>query len=202
MKAVVNNKHLIITAACILLSLTGFCASAFDVPEKSQILPGYDMSSVRHRLSTRPLEPIEGLWSFPDERMVLAIEHIASDNHGLYRLTVVDAEDSSTDFGCVIGYLEDSPDSRKLTLWLYSRIKGDGLPESPAKCVAEIDADNRKIQIERTRLHMYFSANIMQFLPSVFNGIRIYPRIRRAKTSTGLIKIFPKDGDDANPVYF
>ena len=77
---------IILLAAFLLL---GFDVSAFEVPERSETLAGYDRVSVEKRMSARRLGDLEGLWIYPEERMTFAVEQIPDDG-GLpvYRIVV------------------------------------------------------------------------------------------------------------------
>lgn len=187
-------KSLYIFAILILPALL----QSFSIPEKAEVLKGYDTKSVKERLSKNINDKLEGLWYYPDEHITLAIERMEKAA-GYYRLVAVEAEDTAIDCGCVLGYMEESAENDKLRLWLYSGITGDQLVR-PVECVANIENNYSNITIDKPTVKIRMSMNIAQFLPSIFGRIRIYPRMEKPEIKPGFIKIDTKE--QSTPIYF
>ena len=67
--------------AISLLASAGFISAktaTIDIPRHSEVLPGYTPEVVEERLAAGPLHTVEGLWRFPGEGSILAIERPAS----------------------------------------------------------------------------------------------------------------------------
>ena len=212
-------------AASIILSaaflLLGFDVSAFEVPERSETLAGYDRESVEKRMSARRLGGLEGLWVYPEERMTFAVEQIPDDgglpvyrivvtdvfrighdDGGLpvYRIVVTDSENVAIDCGSVAGYMQESADPKKLRLWFYSLVDARHCLAKPVECVATVTADG-VIAIQRPKLKFRVSVNLTRFLPSLFGGLRIYPRMEKESIEPGMRKVWPV-GDETVFVVF
>ncbi len=168
-------------------------AQAFVVPKKSTVLPGYYEEAKRDSILQNATDRLEGLWYYPDEHLTLAIEKLRQGvNHReeAYRIVVVETDDCSTDYGSIIGYMEKTAERNKLRIWLYSGMEAN-LPINPVESVATVDSDYATILIDRPKVKIRISANIMQLLPTIFNGIRIYPRYEKADVKPGFKRIHP-----------
>ena len=172
-------------AACLLLTvIAALQCHAIEVPDTAIVLAGYaNRTAAEARLQTHELDDLEGLWSYPDENMTVAIERIGNND---YRMIVAETDNESVDCGTVMGYLTTTAKQSRLKMVLYSVIDGD-LLTTPQNCVA--DFKNGTIIIKRKKLKMDLSVNLVRFLPSVFDGIRLYPRIESTDIEPGLHKI-------------
>lgn len=167
-----------------LLLLTALQAMAIEVPDTAAVLAGYaSRNEVETRLRSHVGDNIEGLWRYPEEGLVIAIEKISGSD---YRMVVVESDNECVDRGTVMGYLTATAKASKLRMWLYSAIDSDMLT-MPEKCIAEFS--DGTILIKRKELKVQLSVNLIRFLPTVFSGIRVYPHIERPKAEPGLHKI-------------
>ena len=92
-------------------------------PRQAMVLPGYSPEEAKARLDASPLQPIEGIWEYPDEMVTVVVERFSSPQFSgklKYRIVLIDSEDLSLLPGTVIGYIAESADDRKFELWLYS----------------------------------------------------------------------------------
>ena len=63
------------TIAIILLTLVAIAGWAkTDLPEQSVVLPDYDEEVARQRLLESDMQPLEGIWYYPNEDMTLAMD--------------------------------------------------------------------------------------------------------------------------------
>lgn len=186
----------------LAVALLSACSSlAFEIPKRSSVLPGYNESAAKARLARNTSDRMEGLWYYPDEKLTLAIEKIDTGERGsYYRLTVVDADDCAVDCGSIMGYMEQSAMKSKLRLWLYSGLTDD-LLVNPIECVATVDDEYSTILIDRPSVKLRFSVNLTQFLPSIFRGLRVYPRYESEKIKPGFRKI-TSGSESSDLIYF
>ena len=193
-------KSRAVVLACLAVA---FAAVAGDVPQKSEVIAGVNPETAESLFRGRSLDALEGIWYYPDEKMMLCIESVASSPIPAaerYRIMVVEAEDMSIPPGTVIGYLEDAASPAKYRLWLYS-IEQSGVLQRPQECVATVGNGGRLIEIDRTKLRIRVSANLTRFLPSIFRAVRVSPYIDREDIKPGFRKVYPP-GDTVGPAYF
>lgn len=107
------NRLGLIATALIMGTMTAGARNprpAPDVPATSLTLSGYeDTDSVRARMAASPLHIVEGLWRFPADGGLMAVERCdlggAREGASQYRLVVVDAANRILSPGTVMGYL-------------------------------------------------------------------------------------------------
>ena len=177
-------------------------AAAFEVPEESAVLAGYDEATVKARFEGSVPATLEGLWYYPDERLTLVVERIEPERGSraeVYRLVVVDSEDTAINPGTVAGYAERAAQPDQLRLRLYSAVVGDRLT-MPIECLATVDDECNSIKVEQPKLQVRWSVNLARFLPSIFDGIRIYPHVDSPKAAAGFIRL--RELNAKNPIYF
>lgn len=181
----------------ILLSV-GFVNSwaKTDLPEQSVVIPGYDEQVARARLLESDMQPLEGIWYYPNENMTIAIERCDSEQaHKLsYRLILVASDDLELVPGMVIGYIEGSAVENKYEMWLYSQRSKLTLCE-PLECVATLNAEATSLTFDPPHWEVKLRVNFARFLPSIFRGISIIPSVEKEKLPVGFRKVFPVDGN-------
>lgn len=168
-----------------------------NLPCHSEVLSGYDEAEVRERLDKLDLQAIEGLWSYPQEQMLVVIERFTSPNISKkigYRMVMVSAEDLSLLPGTVIGYLEKSALDNKYQLWLYSEQCGTEL-ENIQKSVATLSEDDGTITFTRSEWTAKVRINFSRFLPNLFRGISIVPEKKGETLPEGFKRIYPISGN-------
>ena len=166
-----------------------------ELPFKGEILKGYDEETVKSRCDETDLQPIEGVWYYPEEKMTVVIERCnnsMNDNTHSYRVVLVDTDDMSLFPGTVIGYCEETVDSNKFKLWIYSEQSGSVL-ENPQMCVATLSEKSDELYIERSELKMKVRVNFSRFLPRLLRGVSISPSKKEVKAPEGFKKIYPKN---------
>ncbi|MBO7608830.1 MAG: hypothetical protein J6S96_01330 [Muribaculaceae bacterium] len=178
--------------------LAGVIESLAAVPERSEFFPGLDEDSMRVRLSNADLQPMEGIWYYPNEEMTLGIERIETNSHDeRYRIILLGSIDAHLLPGTVIGYLQASAVSNKWQLWLYT--ERDRLTlYKPMSTVATLNAASTEITFDRPHWKVKVRVNFARFLPSIFRGVSIIPDKVEEDLPIGFKKIFP-EGGDGNP---
>lgn len=185
------------TIAIILLTLVAIAGWAkTDLPEQSVVLPDYDEEVARQRLLESDMQPLEGIWYYPNEDMTLAIERWAPEpSHKIgYRILLIASEDLELLPGTVIGYIEASAVEDKYHMWLYSQRDKVTLC-GPLECVATLNSEATSLTFDPPHWEVKLRANFARFLPSLFKGISIIPHVEQESLPVGFKKIFPADGN-------
>lgn len=167
-----------------------------ELPEQSVIIPGYNEQMAREQLLESDLQPLEGIWYYPNEEMTITIERWEPEpSHKIgYRLILVASEDLELIPGTVIGYIEASAVDNKYHLWLYSERNKVTLC-GPLECVATLNKDATSLTFDPPHWEVKVRVNFARFLPSIFRGVSIIPDIKQEKLPIGFKKIFPADGN-------
>ena len=196
-------RTILLTCIALLLATTAIANDGGkyygdNPPKQADILSGYSPESVRDRLDATPLQPIEGIWEYPDEMMTVVVERFTSPqfSHKLkYRIVLIDSEDLSLLPGTVIGYVAESADNSKFELWLYSEQDGINLL-GPGKCIATLNGDGTSLIFKRSSLKTRVRFNLTRFLPKLFRFISISPYIDKEELPVGFSKIYPAFDDN------
>ncbi len=183
--------------ALIILMLPLMAAASNSVPEKSVVIDGLDVDSMRVRLDETDMQPLEGIWYYPNEEMTLGIERYKGPNNIGYRIILLDSPDINVVPGTVIGYIAATAVDSKYQLWLYSQRDQLTLIK-PLKCVATLNDRATTLTFEPPHWKVKVRVNIARFLPSLFNGMSIIPDKVEEKVPIGFRKIYP-DGGDGTP---
>ncbi len=183
--------------ALIILMLPLMAATSNSVPEKSVVIDGLDVDSMRVRLDETDMQPLEGIWYYPNEEMTLGIERYKGPNNIGYRIILLDSPDINVVPGTVIGYIAATAVDSKYQLWLYSQRDQLTLIK-PLKCVATLNDRATTLTFEPPHWKVKVRVNIARFLPSLFNGMSIIPDKVEEKLPIGFRKIYP-DGGDGTP---
>ncbi len=183
--------------ALIILMLPLMAATSNSVPEKSVVIDGLDVDSMRVRLDETDMQPLEGIWYYPNEEMTLGIERYKGPNNIGYRIILLDSPDINVVPGTVIGYIAATAVDSKYQLWLYSQRDQLTLIK-PLKCVATLNDRATTLTFEPPHWKVKVRVNIARFLPSLFNGMSIIPDKVEEKVPIGFRKIYP-DGGDGTP---
>ncbi|MBP5687052.1 MAG: hypothetical protein J6X22_00215 [Muribaculaceae bacterium] len=181
----------------ILLAV--FIAAAWaktELPEQSVVVPGFSEQVARERLMESDLQPLEGIWYYPNEDMTIVIERWQPEpSHKIgYRLLLVASDDLELLPGTVIGYIEASAVDNKYHLWLYSERNKVTLC-GPMECVATLNKDATSLTFDPPHWDVKVRVNFARFLPSLFKGISVIPDVEKEKLPVGFKKIFPADGN-------
>ena len=184
-----------LTVAVLMMCLT-MAQAKTDLPEQSVIVPGFNEQVAMERLMESDLQPMEGIWYYPNEDMTIAIERWQpKPSHKIgYRLLLVASEDLELIPGTVIGYIEASAVDNKYRLWLYSERNKVTLC-GPLDCVATLNKDATTLTFDPPHWEVKVRVNFARFLPSLFKGISVIPDVEKEKLPVGFRKIFPADGN-------
>jgi hypothetical protein len=183
-------------AALILLMLVMplTALAVKGVPSKSVILDGLDLDSMRVRLDETDMQPLEGIWYYPNEEMTLGIERYRGKHNIGYRIILLESPDINVIPGIVIGYIAASAVDNKYQLWLYSQRDRLTLIK-PLECVATLNQSATSLTFDPPHWKVKVRVNIARFLPSLFQGVSIIPEKSSEKLPVGFRKIYPEGGE-------
>ena len=167
------------------------------VPKKSVILDGLDLDSMRVRLDETDMQPLEGIWYYPNEEMTVGIERYKGNHNIGYRIILLESPDINLVPGTVIGYIASSAVDSKYQLWLYSQRDRVTLIK-PLECVATLNAAATTLTFDPPHWKVKVRVNVARFLPTLFNGVSIIPERVGERLPVGFRKIYP-EGGDGNP---
>ena len=182
----------LISLMLAVLPLTVLAAKG--VPAKSVILDGLDLDSMRVRLDETDMQPLEGIWYYPNEEMTLGIERYRGEHNIGYRIILLESPDINVIPGTVIGYIAASAVDNKYQLWLYSQRDRITLIK-PLECVATLNKTATTLTFDPPHWKVKVRVNIARFLPTLFQGVSIIPEMTGEKLPIGFRKIYPEGGE-------
>lgn len=177
-----------------MLGVMAMAAGAVDLPGTSVVCPDIDEASMRCHFDSLDVQPLEGLWYYPDEDMTIAIERWNGASGVDYRLLLVASDDLELLPGTVIGYMASSAVDSKLHLWLYTERDHVTL-HKPLECVATASADFTTLTFDPPRWKVKVRVNFARFLPTLFRGISVVPEKQEERLPQGFKKIYPEGGN-------
>lgn len=185
------TKYLITVALTLVMGLT---VAAADIPEQSVVLPGIDTEQMKARFAESDMQPMEGIWYYPDEEMTLAIEKWKGEHNIGYRLILLESTDLELLPGTVVGFIEESAVDNKYRLWLYTERSKITLA-SPAQCVATLNSDATSLTFDPPHWKVKVRVNFVRLFSTIFRGVSVIPEKVEEKLPVGFKKIYPLDGN-------
>ena len=187
------SRSVILSLMLVLLPFMAVADSGI-VPKKSVILAGIDLDSMRVRLDESDLQPLEGIWYYPNEEMTLGIERYKGNHNIGYRIILLESPDISNVPGTVIGYIARSAVDNKFQLWLYSERSRTTL-KKPMECVATLSNKATTLTFDPPHWKLKVRVNVARFLPTLFNGLSVIPERVGEQLPIGFRKIYPEGGN-------
>lgn len=187
------NRSFILSLMLVLLPFMAVAGGSI-VPKKSVILAGIDLDSMRVRLDESDLQPLEGIWYYPNEEMTLGIERYKGNHNIGYRIILLESPDISIMPGTVIGYIARSAVDNKFQLWLYSERSRTTL-KKPLECVATLSNKATTLTFDPPHWKLKVRVNVARFLPTLFNGLSVIPERVGEQLPIGFRKIYPEGGN-------
>ena len=181
----------------LLLMLPLLAVAGNGIPKKSVVLDGLDVDSMRIRLDETDMQPLEGIWYYPNEEMTVGIERYKGNHNIGYRIILLESPDINLVPGTIIGYIANSAVDNKYQLWLYSQRDRVTLIK-PLECVATLNAAATTLTFDPPHWKVKVRVNVARFLPTLFNGVSIIPERVGERLPVGFRKIYP-EGGDGNP---
>ena len=187
------SRSVILSLMLVLLPFMAVADSGI-VPKKSVILAGIDLDSMRVRLDESDLQPLEGIWYYPNEEMTLGIERYKGNHNIGYRIILLESPEISLVPGTVIGYIARSAVDNKFQLWLYSERSRTTL-KKPMECVATLSNKATTLTFDPPHWKLKVRVNVARFLPTLFNGLSVIPERVGEQLPIGFRKIYPEGGN-------
>lgn len=190
-----KRHQVYILLAILLLPLS--VAAGDGIPKKSVVLNGLDTDSMKVRLDETDVQPLEGIWYYPNEEMTLGIERYRGLHNIGYRIILLESSDINLVPGTVIGYIAATAVDNKYQLWLYSQRDRLTLVK-PLQCVATLNSKATTLTFDPPHWKVKVRVNFARFLPSLFGATSIVPEKVEERLPVGFRKIYP-EGGDGNP---
>lgn len=175
-----------------------------DVPATSVILSGYDdPDSVRARMAASPLHIVEGLWRFPADGGLMAVERCdisgAGDGASQYRLVVVDAANRILSPGTVMGYLWATSKRGVYEARLYTSVNSEGTSlGSPKYFTLTLDDQESRLSFRKHKTGVRL--NLWRLLPFMFR-FSVVRQDNRPDDLDGCVREYPMPALPAEPIY-
>ncbi len=187
-------KKTLFCSTLLLLLAIFFSHDCQAIPPQSVVLPGIDEVQMKARFAESDMQPLEGIWYYPNEEMTLAIEKWNGEQNIGYRIILLASNDLELLPGTVIGFIAGSAVDNKYRLWLYSERSKLTL-KTPMECVATLNGDGTSFTFDPPRWKVKTRVNIARFLPSIFGRISVTPEKEEEKLPVGFKKTFPANGN-------
>ncbi|MDE6298513.1 MAG: hypothetical protein K2M10_02520, partial [Muribaculaceae bacterium] len=196
-------RFLAILAALLLGINVAFPSSPGKQGEASGPSPlpvVYDMDAAKEICDELPLDPIEGIWIYPQDNVTVLVRKLPSPSLSAadtYQLMVVEATDCRLNPGDVIGKMVASPELNKFTLSLFTSKKG-GVMEKSSDCLATLSKDGESMVLsrEKSRFRIRINLNPNSLLPYLWRslvrfGITVGNNDSTHLPAPGMIKVYP-----------
>lgn len=187
-------SHIVLFLVVAVSSFCSYAGNGSSLPFKGEILPGYEEDEVKRRCDASGLQPIEGIWYYPDEMMTVVVERcddLLNEYGEDFRIVLVSANDMSLLPGTVIGFCSQTADVNKYKMWIYCEQRGS-LLENPQMCIAVLNKDNNELLIERSEVKIRVRVNFSRFLPKLLKGISVVPNKKDVEIPEGFRKVYPE----------
>ena len=179
-----------------------FSLSATIMPEQIK-----DVDAAKEYCSEQPLEPMEGVWLYPDDNVVVMImrETAGQTSHSfpVYNLWVVESSDTRIRPGDKLGTLTATAQENTFNIDLATESK-NGLLLKPKSCLASLskEGDSLLIKKQKSGIKGRFNLNFNRLLPGfwkiVSSGITT-GNGTSVQTPVGMVKIYPSyDGNGSS----
>lgn len=194
---------LLISIVVGVLSLTAR-DNPLELPSCSPVMDGYERDIVEARLRDEALHPVEGLWRFPGEGSVMAVERIdvprpAGETVDVYRMVAVSPADRAVRPGTLMGILVATARKNVYDCRLYTSATDDGKQlRVPKKFLIILAEDGvrlsfrpygKKIKFRWWRLFPYMFSRFVTVVDEQPEGL------------DGCVRVFPEPMPPLQPRY-
>lgn len=164
----------------------------------SPLAPVCDIIGAREWCDTTALQPIEGVWIYPEDNVTVLVRRLPDHDRPVYRtydMCVVDTPDCSMIPGESIGILEATADSKSFRLRLFTKRK-KGVLSGLMDCAARLtDDDNLRVEKPGFR----FRLGSLSVLPKFWRMVRISIDNPASRLPVGMVRIYPSyDGNGSS----
>lgn len=193
-------RHLLIAALCIM---------SVACPSFPQQKKACDIDRAIEICSSLPLDPLEGVWSYPEDNVTVLIlkkPTLSTSSLSSYDISVVESDDCRLLPGETIGSADESPEAGKYVISLFTE-SNKGLLCEARSCTAVLSKDNDALIIKGNKqknLKFRLNINLSRILPNFWRIVRVSASSGNNSNSTdkppvGMVKIFPSyDGNGSS----
>lgn len=173
------------------------------MPAVSAVAEGYyDRDSVERRMRSLDLHHVEGIWEFPSDGTVVAIEreaHDIGDGATSYLMVVIYSANRAIRPGTVMGRLAPTSQRHVYAAHLYTSDNGGGVLVNPKDFTVRLEDDG---YLSLRKHQSTLRSSWWRMLPYISRlGVRVY-RDEGRKDLDGCRRVFPKPlSTPAEPIY-
>lgn len=177
-----------------------------DIPPRNKPMAGYeDISIVKKRMAQSPLHRIEGIWQFPDDGAIIAIERKTGtdtryDDVAHYLMVILRSPVRSVLPGTIMGTISPTAKKDHYSARIYTDSDGGSRLLKPKNFTFTIEDDSRLIFQNNGGLKWRIYP--WRLFPYIYKlGIRV-SKPTSAPAIDGCIKIYPTESiTPQEPVY-
>lgn len=147
-----------------------------------------DEGMARAYCDTVSLNPLEGIWEFPEDDTRVLICRAADGSAADYDIVALSSPDCRITPGQKIGNATKSADARAFTLSLCRQLVKDILAD-PAKCSARLSDGDSSLTFKPRKLTI--SLRTLNILPNFWRRIRFNIKAPDEEIPKGMVKIYP-----------
>lgn len=150
-----------------------------------------DPFAAREWCDSHTLDPIEGVWDYPDDNVSVLIRKapISPNIYSKrYYITVVHTPDCSLSPGETIGWLDASTEANTFRLSIFTRRSKESLT-APLGCVARLSSDCESVSVSEPSAKI--KLNLFTVLPRFWRLLRISVDNPANNIPSGMIRAYP-----------
>lgn len=177
------------------------------LPVFAQGVRAYDIDRAMEICSSLPLDNLEGVWLYPEDKVTVLI--LRKDNFSaslpVYEISVVESDDTNLLPGEVIGNIESTAESGKYKITLFTERTKNILQKSNS-CTASLSKDTDALILKgnkSNKLKLRLNLNVTRLLPNFWRFVRISTNTgsnsSSSETPVGMVKLYPSyDGNGSS----
>lgn len=166
-------RHLSVFAAFLAAGMVATSARVFS------------NDSIKALIDSRPIDPIEGIWQWPDDGATIAI--IAAGS-GAFEMIVIDSPDMAVAPGTIMGRVTRSARKSLYDARIMSRVDSDGKMSHHKKFSIDI-TDPERLSVEPYQKGK--SISLWRWIPYIFR-MTINSRDTSPAGIDGAVRIYPE----------
>lgn len=147
-----------------------------------------DPESAKQWCDENPLDPIEGIWIYPSDKVIVLISKSGSLEFP-YDITVLQSADNSLIPGETIGRVQLTADPKQFELSIFSSRK-KGILSKPRKCAAKLLADDSGLQVASSKITWQFYP--LSIIPGFWKMLRFRKSNPLDQLPVGMQKLYPQ----------
>lgn len=157
-----------------------------------------DMGAAVELCDSSPLDPVEGVWLYPDDNVTVLVLRRESSEQSFteYDLTVVSSSDCRLSPGDLLGRLTASADPSRFRLTLFT-VRKDASLTLPGECLATLDVLKEALFVQSRKLKIRIGINTL--LPRFWRIAKVSVDNPLDRLQPGMVRIYPSyDGNGSS----